>query len=199
MTRIRRELALGKPTAYGEPIHLRQRDEVSATWWRALRVGGSALLVASGAIHLDLYLTGYRTIPTIGWLFLLQVITAFGLAALVALSGSSLVPAMGAVLAMSTLIGYLVSLRHALFGFREVRTTAGVASGVIEIVAFAVLAAIALGAAVRSPKSRSTRAEGSAGAGHPALLRAGRWCAGVVAAGASSFQGRRLRSLFSQA
>jgi hypothetical protein len=25
-------------------------------------------------IHLDLYLTGYRTIPTIGWLFLLKVI-----------------------------------------------------------------------------------------------------------------------------
>ena len=38
-----------------------------------------ALLIAAGAIHLDLYLTGYSTIPTIGWLFLLQVITAFGL------------------------------------------------------------------------------------------------------------------------
>ena len=28
---------------------------------------------------MDLYLTGYRTIPVIGWLFLLQVIAAFGL------------------------------------------------------------------------------------------------------------------------
>ena len=44
-----------------------------------LRVAGAGLLAATGAIHLDLYLTGYRTIPTIGWLFLLQVIAAFGL------------------------------------------------------------------------------------------------------------------------
>jgi hypothetical protein len=34
-----------------------------------LRVAGAGLLIAAGAIHLDLYLTGYRTIPTIGWLF----------------------------------------------------------------------------------------------------------------------------------
>src|ERR1700691_6549070 len=44
-----------------------------------LRVTGAGLLIATAAIHLDLYLTGYRTIPTIGWLFLLQVIAAFGL------------------------------------------------------------------------------------------------------------------------
>ena len=42
-------------------------------------MAGSGLLIATAAIHLDLYLTGYRTIPTIGWLFLLQVIVAFGL------------------------------------------------------------------------------------------------------------------------
>lgn len=45
-----------------------------------LRAAGAGLLAAAGAIHLDLYLTGYRTIPTIGWLFLLQVIAAFVLA-----------------------------------------------------------------------------------------------------------------------
>src|SRR6185369_15769318 len=42
-----------------------------------LRLVGSGLLFATAAIHLDLYVTGYRTIPTIGWLFLLQVISAF--------------------------------------------------------------------------------------------------------------------------
>ena len=48
--------------------------------WRllALRLAGAGLLIATGAMHLDLYLTGYRTIPTIGWLFLLQVITEIG-------------------------------------------------------------------------------------------------------------------------
>jgi hypothetical protein len=53
-----------------------------------LRLAGAGLLAATGAIHLDLYLTGYRSIPTIGWLFLLQVIAAFGLAAAVLATGS---------------------------------------------------------------------------------------------------------------
>ena len=44
-----------------------------------LHVVGSGLLIAAGAINLDLYLTGYRTIPAISRLFLLQVIAAFGL------------------------------------------------------------------------------------------------------------------------
>src|ERR1700722_14669215 len=43
----------------------------------ALRLAGGGLLIAAGAIHLDLYLTGYRSIPTIGWLFLFPVIAAF--------------------------------------------------------------------------------------------------------------------------
>jgi hypothetical protein len=37
---------------------------------RARRVAGALLLVVSACIHLGLYLTGYRSIPTIGWLFL---------------------------------------------------------------------------------------------------------------------------------
>src|SRR5262249_60250488 len=44
-----------------------------------LRLAGAGLLVASGAIHLDLYLTGYQSIPTIGWLFLLPVVPALRL------------------------------------------------------------------------------------------------------------------------
>ena len=58
-----------------------------------LRLAGAGLLAATGAIHLDLYLTGYRSIPTIGWLFLLQVIAAFGLAAAVLATGSRLIAA----------------------------------------------------------------------------------------------------------
>src|ERR1035437_9126660 len=68
-----------------------------------LRLVGAGLLVATGAIHLDLYLTGYRTIPTIGWLFLLQVIAAFGLGVGVLASGSRLASVAGAGLALSTL------------------------------------------------------------------------------------------------
>jgi predicted lipoprotein with Yx(FWY)xxD motif len=103
-------------------------------------VAGAALLVASGAIHLDLYLTGYRTIPTIGWLFLFQVIAAFALAIAILVTGNWLAAAAGALFAISTLGGYLLSLRFGLFGFTEVRTTAGIVAGIIDVAAFAVLA-----------------------------------------------------------
>ncbi len=109
-----------------------------------LRVAGAALLAATGGIHLDLYLTGYRSIPTIGWLFLLQVIAAFGLALAVLVSGSRLAAAAGAGFALSTLAGYLLSVWIGLFGFKEVRTTAGIVAGVIEVAAFAALAVLAL-------------------------------------------------------
>jgi predicted lipoprotein with Yx(FWY)xxD motif len=103
-------------------------------------IAGAALLVASGAIHLDLYLTGYRTIPTIGWLFLLQVIAAFALALAILVTGSWLAAAAGAGFALSVLGGYLLSLWVGLFGFTEVRTTAGIVSGIIDVAAFATLA-----------------------------------------------------------
>ena len=116
-----------------------------ARGWRPvlLRVAGAGLLIATGAIHLDLYLTGYRSIPAIGWLFLLQVIAAFGLAlAVLAIPSrlavaSRLAAAAGAGFALATLGGYLLSVWIGLFGFTKVRTTAGV----VEVAAFVVLAA----------------------------------------------------------
>src|SRR5271168_1330710 len=121
-----------------------------------LRVAGSGLLIATAAIHLDLYLTGYRTIPTIGWLFLLQVIAAFAPAlAVLALprrliTARRLAAAAGAGFALATLGGYLLSVWTGLFGFKEVRTTAGIAAGLVEVAAFVVLAALALAPAPAS-------------------------------------------------
>jgi predicted lipoprotein with Yx(FWY)xxD motif len=132
-----------------------------------LRVAGAGLLIATGAIHLDLYLTGYRTIPTIGWLFLLQVIAAFALGLAVLATGRGpvlagrLAAAAGACFALATLGGYLLSVWTGLFGFREVRTTAGLTAGVIEVAAFAVLAALAL-APARADAAATTPAGGPA-------------------------------------
>ena len=120
-----------------------------------LRVVGAGLLFAAGAIHLDLYLTGYRTIPTIGWLFLLQVIAAFGLAVAVLLTGSRLAAAAGAGFALATLAGYLLSIWVGLFGFTEVRTTAGIVAGIIDVAAFAVLAFMAVAPAA-GERARAT-------------------------------------------
>jgi predicted lipoprotein with Yx(FWY)xxD motif len=119
-----------------------------------LRLAGAGLLAATGAIHLDLYLTGYRSIPVIGWLFLLQVITAYCLAAAVLVTGSRLVAAAGAGFALATLGGYLVSVWIGLFGFKEIRTTAGIAAGVIEVAAFAALAALAATPAAPGQQAR---------------------------------------------
>ena len=146
----------------------------------ALRVGGAGLLIATGAVHLDLYLTGYRSIPTIGGLFLLQVIAAFVLGLVVLASGSRLASAAGAGFALSTLGGYLLTLWIGLFGFREVRTVAGIVAGVIEIGAFAALAALAL--VPRRPESTEIVTQHSSLANR---LQAGfpgsRWAIGVLA------------------
>jgi plastocyanin len=106
----------------------------------APRLAGAALLAATGAIHLDLYLTGYRHIPTIGVLFLLQIIAAFVLAAAVLAVRSPLADLAGAGFAIATLGGYLLTVWIGLFGFQEVRTTAGLVAGLVEVAAFGVLA-----------------------------------------------------------
>ena len=142
----------------------------------ALRVAGAALLAATGAIHLDLYLTSYRNIPTIGWLFLLQVIAAFLLAAGVLATRGPLVPAAGAGFAVATLGGYLLSLWIGLFGFQEVRTTAGIVAGLIEIAAFATLATLVLVA------GRAQVGPAQAGSAHAGRAQAGGQPAGLGAA-----------------
>jgi predicted lipoprotein with Yx(FWY)xxD motif len=121
-------------------------QEVARSTWPSLglRFVGAALLVAAGAMHLDLYVTGFKNIPTIGVLFLLQVIAAFGLALIVAATGSKLFAAAGALFALATLGGYLLAIWVGLFGFTEVRTTAGIVTGIIEVAAFAVLSAYCL-------------------------------------------------------
>ena len=116
-----------------------------AGWPRlVLRGTGGGLLIATASIHLDLYLTGFRNIPTIGWLFILQVIAAFALGLAALASGSRLVAAAGAGFALATLGGYLLSMWVGLFGFKEVRTTAGIVAGVIEVGAIAALGYLAL-------------------------------------------------------
>ena len=110
--------------------------------WRQpwLRVAGALLLVVSACIHLGLYLTGYRSIPTIGWLFLVQFLVAFILAIGALVTHGRLAAVAGAAFALSTLGCYLLAVWIGLFGFKEIRTRAGIAAGLIEVAAFATLA-----------------------------------------------------------
>jgi predicted lipoprotein with Yx(FWY)xxD motif len=163
-------------------------------------VAGGGLLIATAAIHLDLYLTGYRTIPTIGWLFLLQVIAAFGLGlAVLAVPGrfvlaGRLTAAAGAGFAVATLGGYLLSVAFGLFGFTEVRTTAGIVAGLIEVAAFAVLATLALAPATAKAPASGPAAPVLNGVGPArprfptqipaAITRAAGWATAALAAAA---------------
>ncbi len=149
----------------GEPMARPARDQVvgsmrgtSLPRRSASAIAGAALLVASGSIHLDLYLTGYRSIPTIGWLFLLQVISAYVLALAIAVTRHGLAIASGAAFALGTLGGYLLSLKVGLFGFTEVRTTAGIAAAIIDVATFAVLAPTGLALAVDARRRTASAA-----------------------------------------
>jgi uncharacterized protein YacL len=82
-------------------------------------VVGSTLLAWSGAIHLELWAMGYRTIPTIGSLFLLQGIAGVLLAVLLLLWRRLAVVVAGAAFLVATIGGLLVSVNFGLFGFME--------------------------------------------------------------------------------
>jgi hypothetical protein len=80
---------------------------------------GASLLAASGAIHLQLWSTGYRGIPTIGLLFLLQGAAGLLLAALLLLMRRLLVVVIATGFMIATIGGLLLSVYFGLFGFRE--------------------------------------------------------------------------------
>jgi len=142
----------------------------------APRLAGAALLVATAGIHLDLYLTGYKLIPVIGVLFLLQVIGGFVLALAVAVTRGGLgtpTAFLGAGYAASTLLGYLVSMWIGLFGFTETRTTAGVVAGVIEVAALALLGYVTLNGLPRTgPLAPLHKIHASLPGGAPAVISA---------------------------
>ena len=161
-----------------------------------LRISGAVLLAVSAGIHLDLYLTGYRKIPTIGWLFLLQVIVGFMLTIAALVTRSRLAAAASAALALSTLGAYLLAVWIGLFGFKEIRTRAGLAAGLIEVAAFATLALAAVtansgrhaGAPARTPAGSSASVFGGTAAGASASALAG------TAARTAAGPGRRARA-----
>ncbi len=111
---------------------------------------GSILLVASAVIHLHLWSTGYRHIPTIGPLFLLQGIAGIVVALAVAVTRNLLVALGAALFAAGTIGGLVLSVEVGLFGFRDSFSAPyATMSLVIESAAFVVLAAAVVISLVR--------------------------------------------------
>ena len=85
----------------------------------SLRIGIAATLVVSGVIHADLYIHGYKHIPTVGPAFLLQASMFCALAVLILAGAPEWFRWAGALLSVGTLIALALSRTMGLFGFTE--------------------------------------------------------------------------------
>lgn len=79
----------------------------------------AALLAATGWVHTELYLNGYRAIPTIGPMFLILASASFAVAVLLVASESIVLRLLAIGLAGGALIGFLLSRTVGVFGFVE--------------------------------------------------------------------------------
>jgi hypothetical protein len=104
--------------ALGRRPARRRADGRAAT---ACYVAGGLLLVWTAGVHFHLWAEtdGYRTIPTIGPLFLLQSIAGIVIGAGVVVLRRVWAAAVGAGFAVATLAGFLVSVSRGLFGFQD--------------------------------------------------------------------------------
>jgi hypothetical protein len=82
-------------------------------------LAGAALVASTAAIHLHLWLAGYRHVPRIGPLFIAQAITGFLLAPLLAV-GRHIVVVLGAALYMAaSATGLLLSANVGFLGIHD--------------------------------------------------------------------------------
>ena len=83
-------------------------------------VVGGLLVLWSGTLHFHLWQkVGYRHIPTIGPLYLVQSVAAVVVGVLVIAVRRVWVAIAGAGFALSTMVGFLISVEHGLFGFKD--------------------------------------------------------------------------------
>ena len=122
----------------------------------SLCLAGGVLLVVSSVIHLHLWSTGYRHLPTIGPLFLLQGVVGIVLALAVGVSRRAWAALAGALFAASTIGGLLLSVEVGLFGFQDsLSAPDAILSLVVESAALVVLASATLVASRRPGRAGS--------------------------------------------
>lgn len=84
-----------------------------------IRLLAGSFILMNGLIHLTLWREGYRDIPTIGTLFLLQIAASVAVAAAVVLLPRRLTLLAGVVLSLGTLASLAASRTVGIFGFTE--------------------------------------------------------------------------------
>lgn len=85
----------------------------------AFRLVAAALLAATGYVHTELYLHGYRAIPAVGPMFLLLAAGSFAVAVLLLASESIVLRLLAIGLSGAALVGFLLSRTVGVFGFVE--------------------------------------------------------------------------------
>jgi len=104
-----------------------------------LRLLAAGMVVVGGVIHYDLWSGGYRGIPSIGPLFIVNVVASAVIAAALALTGRGPVLLAGLLLSVGSLAALLASRTVGLLGFVEGWTDAS-----LEVVAAEIGAVVAL-------------------------------------------------------
>jgi len=100
--------------------HLGLAHRVSPIGTVATLIPGSILLIGSGYLHFRLWNSfGYRHIPNIGPLFLVQAASALLLGVVVLLVRRVGVALLGAGFSVATALGLYSSIHFGLFGFRD--------------------------------------------------------------------------------
>ncbi|MGW4564257.1 hypothetical protein ACWEN3_18190 [Streptomyces sp. NPDC004561] len=85
----------------------------------AVRLAVAALIAGSGFIHAQLYVGGYRSIPVVGPLFLLQASGSFAVTVLLLFGMPPLLRLAAAGAALGALGGFAASRTVGVFGFTE--------------------------------------------------------------------------------
>jgi len=106
------------------------------------RLLAAAMVLAGGAIHLNLWLGGYRGVPYIGPMFLVNVALSVFAAGALLISVARPVALASAALSAGSLVALVVSRTVGLLGFREPWTPRS-----IQIIAAEVGAVVAIAAA----------------------------------------------------
>ena len=122
------------------------------------------MVVWSAYIHFHLWNEpdGYRSIPTIGWLFLLQAIAGLVIGIAIIAARRVWAALIGAGYALCTIAGFLISVLNGLFGFTDSWLSPyATLAFAVEVAAAAVLALAAVlsligsGPGVRTGSSRA--------------------------------------------
>lgn len=84
-----------------------------------LRLAVVAAVTESGYLHAKLYVNGYRFIPHIGVMFLVQAAVSFAVAALLLVADEPVLQLMAAGTALGALGGFVLSRTVGVWGFTE--------------------------------------------------------------------------------